>query len=185
LSSANIINMKKLPPIEDKIVNFQNPEEIIFPKICVVCGATSEHHYEKTIVSRFNTYRDYKEDYSFNIPVCLDCSTNLKIKTGMSSKSGKLLLISSLLGIVLAISLYFVFYSIWLSVSLVALTIVLPYLNYKAKMKKRIRLGDYLKINLNENNQSLTFNFFNLNYARYIREINSIEESEENPQEFG
>jgi len=177
--------MKKLSPVEDKTVNFQNPEEIQFPKICIVCGATSKYHYEKTIVGRFDSYKDYKEDYSFNIPVCLDCSTNLKINTGLSSKSGKLLLISSLIGIVLAISLYFVFYSIWLSISLIAITIVLPYLNYKAKMKKRIRLGDFLKINLNENNNSLTFNFFNFNYAKYIREINSVKESEENPQEFG
>ena len=185
MSSANIIKTKKLPPVEDKIVNFQNPKEIKFPKICIICGATSEFQYKKTILGRFESNKEYKEDYSFNVPVCLDCSTDLNMNTGISSKSGILLLTSGLIGIILAISLYFVFYSIWLSISIIALTIVLPYLNYKAKMKKKINIDDFLKINLNEEKDSLTINFFNFNYANYIKEINSETESEENPQDFG
>ena len=185
MSSANIIKTKKLPPVEDKIVNFQNPKEIKFPKICIICGATSEYQYKKTILGRFESNKEYKEDYSFDVPVCLDCSTDLNMKTGISSKSGILLLISGLFGVILAISLYFVFYSIFLSISLVTILIVLPYTNYKAKMKKKININDFLKINLNEDKNSLTFNFFNFNYAKYIKEINSEKESEENPQEFG
>ena len=101
--------------------------------------------------------------------------------TGFSSKSGKLLLISSFIGLILAISLYFVIYSILLSISLITISIVLPYLNYNAKMKKKIRLNDFLNIKLGEDKKSLTFDFFNASYANYINEINLKKESEENP----
>ena len=183
MSSAKVIRKKTQSPVEDKIVNFQNPKDILFPKICVICGATAEYQYKKIIFGTFESNKDYKEDYSLNIPVCFDCSTNLKMDTGYSSKSGKLLLTSSLIGLILAISLYFVIYSILLSISLITISIVLPYLNYNAKMKKKIRLNDFLNIKLGEDKKSLTFDFFNANYANYINEINSKKESEENPQE--
>lgn len=183
MSSTNIFKKKILSPIEDKIVNFQNPKEILFPKICIICGATGEYQHKKTIFGTFESNKDYKEDYFLNIPVCFDCSTNLKMDTGYYSKSGKLLLASSLIGLILAISLYFVIYSIMLSISLITISIVLPYLNYIAKMKKKIKLNDLLNIKLGEDKKSLTFDFFNANYANYINELNSKKESEEIPQE--
>lgn len=166
------------------MVTFPNPKEILFPKICVVCGADTENHYKKAVFGRFKAGVDYKEDYSLSIPICNECLNDSKMASGYSSKSGKLLLFSSLIGLALGISLFFVFYSIFLSISLIALSIVLPYLNYKAKTRKKIRIDDFLKIRFNNISNSLTFDFSNANFAHFINEINTKKESEESSQEI-
>ena len=181
MSSPSTFKKSPLSQVEDKRVNFQNPKQIIFPKVCVICCETAEHQYKKTIFGSFESNKDYKENYTLDIPICSECSTYIKMNTGLSSKSGKLLLVSSLVGFILGIYLYFVLFSLFLSISLIATSIVLPYLNYKAKMKNRIKFDDYLKIGLGADSTSLTFVFFNANYAKYISEINPKRESEENP----
>ena len=173
------IEKKETLPEEVKIVNFIDPKEILFPKICIACGKVAEHQYKKIILGMFKADRDYKQNYSLNLPICFECSENLKMPTGYSSKSGKLLFFSTLIGLPLGISLYFVFYSLFLSISLIAISIVLPFLNYKVKMRKKIKLDDFIKIRLDDNKKLLTFNFFNANYANFIRELNLKKESEE------
>jgi len=183
MSSANTIKKIPISRKGDKIVIFHNPKEILFPKVCVICGATAENQYQKTFLGIFEYNKDFKENYNLSIPICSDCSTKVAMKTGYSIKSGKILLFSSLIGLILSISLYFVFYSWLLSISLFAISIVLPYLNYKAKTKNKIKFEDYLSIRLGGDRASLTFIFFNVNYANYICELNLERESEENPQE--
>lgn len=166
------------------MVTFPNPKEILFPKICVVCGAATENQYKKAIIGRFKAALDYKEDYSLNIPICIECLNNSKIASGYSSKSGKLLLFSSFIGLALGISLFFVIYSIFLSISLITISIVLPYLNYKAKTRKKIKIDNFLKVRLSVDGNSLTFDFFNANFARFVNEINTQMESEEDFQQI-
>lgn len=184
MSSANANTVNKIPISQkrDKVVRFHNPKEILFPKVCVICGETAENQIQKTIFGIFEYSKDYKENYTLSIPICSDCSTNVAMKTGYSIKSGKILLFSSLIGLILSLSLYFVFYSWLLSISLIAITIVLPYLNYKAKTKNKLKLEDYLRIRLGGDRASLTFIFSNVNYANYIYKLNLKRESEEKPQ---
>lgn len=162
-----------------KEVNFIDPKEILFPKICIACGKIAEHQYKKTILGTYKVDKDYKLDYSLSLPICFECSEKLKMATGYSSKSGKLLFFSTLIGLPLGISLYFVFYSLFLCMSLIAISIVLPFLNYKAKMRTKIKIDDFIKIRLDDNKKLLTFDFVNANYANFINELNLKEESDE------
>ena len=58
MSSANIFKKKNLLPVENKIVNIQNPKDILFPKICIICGATAEYQYKKIIFGIFESNKD-------------------------------------------------------------------------------------------------------------------------------
>ncbi len=170
--------MKKKNPqsVKDGIIKFQNAEQIIFPRICIICGNNTENQYNKTIIGSFELNKDYKEDYYLNLPVCVKCMNNIKIQTGFSNKNGKLILISSLIGLILAIAVYVLTYSIIFGLGLFLTLITISYLNYKAKTKNKVKLKDFLRIKLGEDKKTLTFDFLNKNYAQFIDDINSKKE---------
>lgn len=174
--------IKKDQGLESNIVKFQNNEKIYFPKICIICGIDTENEYNKTIFGTFETSKDHKEDYYFSLPICNECKKVILKERDIFSKKVKILLISSIIGLIFALSIYFLTYSIFLSISLFAIVIIIPYLKYKSKIKYKIRLNNFLKIKLGVDKKTLIFEFFNQNYSKYINEINLKKESSEKIQ---
>jgi len=182
LSSANTIKKNITQKVEDKIIKFEDTEEILFPKICVICGINTENHYKQTIYGSFVSNKEYKKDYVCDLPVCNECVDKVKMKTGISSKSGQLVLVSCIIGLILAITFYNLTYSIFLSISIFAVSIIIPYLNYRKKTSVKIKLEKFLEIRLSSDNETLAFNFLNPIYVNYIREINTKKENAEEAQ---
>jgi hypothetical protein len=163
-------------------------EDILFPKVCVICGTNTENKLKKIFFGTFVPTSEYKEDYIVNIPICKECSDNINMKKGLSSKSGKLILISSLIGLIVSIILYYLTFSIFLSISLFVVSLIIPIVRYMAKIKNKVNLNDYLMISLDKEKKSLKFDFVNEYYANYIDQINLAKDksgiSEENEQKF-
>ncbi|MFX1494563.1 MAG: hypothetical protein ACFFBZ_09805 [Promethearchaeota archaeon] len=170
MSNGSAIKKTKIQGIKSNIIEFHVTKDINFPKICIICGDNTEDKYKKTIYGVDS--RDYKEDYDLNLPICNKCNNNLVIKTGISSKSGKLIPIISLIGVITAVILYILTYSIFLSIGIAIFTSMITIINYKAKTKNKLKLNDYLNIRLGANKNTLIFAFLNENYAEYIDEIN-------------
>jgi hypothetical protein len=95
------------------------------------------------------------------------------MKTGLSNKSGKLLLMSIFLGLIISILLFLTLNSIWLSISIFAIFIIFPARNYKIKTKSKIKFDNHLKIKINPRNPDIVeLEFSDIEYAKTIEEIN-------------
>ncbi len=160
-------------------IEFQVNKDILFPKICIICGNHTEDQYRKEVKGAFMASRDYHEDYILNLPVCNNCHKNIEMKTGISSKSGILIVISSLIGLILAFILYTLTLSIFLSIALFTVALVIPFVKYKAKTKKKVKLTDFLLVRLGKNKDTLVFEFPNEYYMRYLDKINVQKENSE------
>ncbi|MFX0027137.1 MAG: zinc ribbon domain-containing protein [Candidatus Hermodarchaeota archaeon] len=55
---------------------------------------------------------------------------------------------------------------------------VYPYLNHQSKMRFKIKFDKILKINLNSNDNTLSFTFLNENYAECLNELNPSRKEE-------
>jgi len=186
MSYSNQIKNEKIQRFTSNTIEFQVDNDIQFPKICIICGKNTEDQYRKIIHGAFFADRDYNEDYILNIPVCNNCHKNLEIKTGISSKSGILTVISSLIGLILAITLYVIAFSVFLSIGLLAFAIIIPFIKYRAETKKKIEFRDFLTITPSKSEDTLIFVFSNEYYANYINEINTGKiKSEETPNLTG
>ena len=139
--------------------------------------------HKKIFFGTFTPTSEYKEDYIINIPICEDCTKNINMKTGLSSKSGKLILISSFIGFIVSLIIYFLTLSIFLSISLFVVSLILPIVRHRKKIKKKINLNDYLTIGFEKDKNSLKFDFINEYYASYIDQINSIKDKSEKTEE--
>ncbi len=165
-------SMKNSKILNANIVEFKNTEEIYFPSVCVVCGAETENRVKKNEYGTYIGGRDIKKDYSFNIPVCGDCNSKVNLKTGIANKYGKLLLLSTFLGIALSILFYYIFYSIIFSISILCILILFPFLKYQGKIKRKISLNSYFKVNLKNYHDSVELTFANKDYAEFVENIN-------------
>ena len=81
-------------------LEFQNFTEIYFPHICIICRNHADNHIAKNFYGLYTSNKDYKKNYTFSLPVCDSCKNNIEMKTGLSNKSGKLLLMSIFLGLI-------------------------------------------------------------------------------------
>lgn len=183
MSYGSAIKKTKAQGFKSNTLEFQVSRDILFPKICIICGTNTEKKYNKTIYGANIATKDYTEDYILNIPVCINCTKNIDMKTGISSKSGKLILISSLFGLFIGIILYILTYSIFLSIGLFTLAIVLPIIKHRTNTKKKVKLNDFLIIELRNDKKSLKFDFLNEYYSRFIDEINSKKDTSEETEE--
>jgi len=167
---------------EDRKINsnynaleFYNLSEIYFPNICIVCGEITENRIKKSVYGLYFSKNGYKKNYFFDLPVCNDCKHNIEMKTGLNSKSGKLVLFSTLLGLFISIILYSLIFSVFLSIGILAISIIFPYIHYRGKVKQKINLNDHLKININPNNvDSVELKFSNIEYADTVKDINKL-----------
>lgn len=159
--------------LNENRIKFKNFEAIYFPNNCIVCGNTAQNRIEKNLYGIFTSKYDYKKNYYFSIPVCKQCKTNLEMKTGLKSKSGKTIVISTILGVFLSIIAYFFTFSIFLSIGIVVISFVIPFINYKQKTKLKINFDDFLKIERNKYDiESVELKFKYEDYAKNLREIN-------------
>ncbi|NHK33059.1 MAG: hypothetical protein FK730_17050 [Asgard group archaeon] len=168
--------------LNDNIVKFHNIEEFYFPRNCMICGDKTENYIEKTEYGSFTGTRDYKKDYKFKLPVCSSCNANINLKAG---KSRILLLMGFLFGISFGILLYYLTYTILLSITVFIILVIFPYLSYRAKIRPRIKLNDFMQMKVIPNEDLVQFNFKNKHYANYVNKINqeNIKEKEKEKSE--
>ncbi|MHA1477927.1 MAG: hypothetical protein ACTSPU_06985 [Promethearchaeota archaeon] len=154
-------------------LEFQNFTEIFFPHICIICRNHADKHIAKNLYSSYTSNKDYKKNYTFSLPVCDSCRNNIEMKTGLSNKSGKLLLMSIFLGLIISILLFLTLNSILLSISIFAIFIIFPARNYKIKTKSKIKFDNHLKIKINPKNPDIVeLEFSDIEYAKALEEIN-------------
>ncbi|MHA1375728.1 MAG: hypothetical protein ACTSR7_15710 [Promethearchaeota archaeon] len=154
-------------------LEFQNFDEIYFPHRCIICKNYADKHIAKNLYGSYAPTKDYKKNYMFSLPVCDSCRNNIELKTGLSSKSGKLLLISIILGSIISILLFFILNSLLLSLSVFAISIIFPVRNYKIKIKPKIRFENHLKIGINTKNPDIIeLEFSDKEYAKALEDIN-------------
>jgi len=154
----------------ENTVKFQGINEFYFPKNCIICSEETENRIEKSEYGSYTSTKDYKKDYKFKLPICDVCNSNINLKAG---KSGIILLLSVILGISLGIIVYYLTYSIILSVAVFIVLFIFPFVNYRAKIRPRIKLSDFLLVKVIPNEELVQFTFFNKDYARYVNKINS------------
>lgn len=167
---------------EDKIVKFQDTEEILFPKICVICGINTENQYKRYIYGSYVSSKEYKKDYICNLPICNECVEKVKMKKGISSKSGQLVLVSCIIGLITAIFIYTLTYSIFIGISIFTTSLILPYIYYLKKIRRKIKLNEFLEVTLSKDGETLIFNFLNPLYANFIKDSNIKKEAAEDTQ---
>jgi len=154
-------------------LEFQNFTEIYFPHICIVCRNHADKHIAKNLYGLYTSNKDYKKNYTFSLPVCDSCRNNIEMKTGLSSKSGKLVPISIFLGLIISFLLFLTLNSILLSISIFAIFIIFPARNYKIKTKSKIKFDNHLKIKINPKNPDIVeLEFSDKEYAKALEEIN-------------
>ena len=154
-------------------LEFNNLNEIYFPNICMVCGEIAENRIKKSVYGSFFSKNSYKKNYFFDLPVCNECKHNIELRTGLNSKSGKFLLFSTLIGLFISIFLYTLIFSVFLSIGILAISTIFPYIHHRRKVKKKINLNDHLNININRNNvDSVELKFSNIEYADIVKDIN-------------
>ena len=159
--------------LDDNLIKFTNFDEIYFPKNCVVCGDAAQTRIGRDLYGAFTSRYDYKKNYYFSFPVCEKCKASLEMKKGLKSKSGKLLLMSIILGIILSIVLYYFLFSVVLSIGIIVVFFIIPFRYYKEKTKSKLNFEDYLKISINKTDiNSVELRFKDEQYAKTLREIN-------------
>jgi len=165
--------MKEKPKINSKCIalEFYNLNEIYFPNICIVCGEIAENRIKKSIYGFIWSKNGYKKNYFFDLPVCNDCKLNIEMKTGFSSKSGKLIFFSASIGLIISIILYSLIFSIFLSIGIFATSIIFPYIYHRGILKQKININDHLKIDLKEVD-AVELIFSNIEYGNTVKEIN-------------
>ena len=167
--------MKEDRKINSKYIalEFYNSNEIYFPNSCIVCGEIAENRIKKSVYGLHFSKNGYKKNYFFDLPVCNDCKYNIEMKTGFNSKSGKLFLFSTLLGLFISIIFYILIFSVFFSIGILAISILFPYIHYRGKVKPKINLNDHLKIIINPNDvDSVELKFSNTEYADTVKDIN-------------
>lgn len=154
----------------ENTVEFQDIDEFYLPKNCMICGTETENRIEKSEYGSYTSNKDYKKNYKLKLPVCEDCNSKINLKAG---KSGIILFLGVLLGIILGIIVYYLSYSIILSIAIFTVLFIFPYLKYKAKVRPRIKLSDFLSMKVIPNEEIVQFTFLNKEYAKYVNKINS------------
>ena len=170
--SSEIKEQMKFDSVNNKL-EFQNFSEIYFPHTCIICRNHADKHIAKNIYGSNTLNKDYKKNYTFSLPVCDSCRNNIEMKTGLSSKSGKLVLISIILGLIGAILLFLTLNSILLGISIFTIFIIFSVRNYKNKTKSKIKFDNHLKIRIDIKNPDIVgLEFFDKEYALVLEEIN-------------
>ena len=158
---------------EKYILEFTTPEEIYFPKNCLICGKQTSEIIQKSLYGSFIAGKDYKIDYTADFPVCSSCKKRIAMKTGLKSKSGKLLCTSITLSIPIALILSLFFKAYFFSLSIVLIAIIIPYVNHRTKMKPKLKAAEFLEFGFEPLDQGrIKVILKNTQYAKIVEEIN-------------
>ena len=164
---------------ERYILEFTTPEEIYFPKNCLICGKKTSEIIQKNLFGSFISGKDYKIDYTANFPICSSCKKRIAMKTGLKSKSGKILCSSIVLSIPIALILSFLFKAYFFSLSIVLIAIILPFINHRTKMKPKLKAAEFLEFGFEPLDQGkVKVILKNNEYAKIVEEINKAKVNE-------
>ena len=146
----------------EKTIKLQGVDEVFFPKNCIVCGKETENRIIKTHSGSFTRIKEYKKDYTFKLPVCKECNANFNLKAG---KSGVILFMGIISGISLAFLIYYLTYTLLLSIAVFTVLVIFPFLSYRAKIKPRVKLSDYMQMKVIPNEELVQFSFRDRQYT--------------------
>jgi len=169
------MNTKTASVIDDKFENieFKDINELIFPKICLICGNKTESTFQKILYGKFIPEKSFKNNYYISLPICKDCQGKINIKNGFQNIWLKLLPIFALIGIVIMVIILLSTYSILMGISVIIFTSVIPIILYQRNIKEKINLDEYIDITLVEGEKDiLKFSVINKNYARFLKKKN-------------
>ena len=153
----------------EKKLKFKGIDEVYFPKNCMICGEETENRIENTNLGSFTSTKEYKKDYKIKLPVCNRCDENINLKAG---KNGVILFMGFILGISLGILIFYLTYTILLSIAVFIVLVTFPYLSYRTKIKPRIKLSDFMQMKVIPNEELVLFSFKDKQYANYVYTIN-------------
>ena len=158
---------------ERYILEFKTPEEIYFPKNCLICGKKTQEVIRKHLFGSFIAGKDYKIDYTADFPIYSSCKKRIEMKTGLHSKSGKILCASITLSIPIALILSFLFKAYFFSLSIVLMAIIIPYINHRTKMKPKLKAAEFFEFGFEPLDQGkVKVILKNTEYAKIVEEIN-------------
>lgn len=166
----------------EKTIKLQGVDEVFFPKNCIVCGKETENRIIKTHSGSFTRIKEYKKDYTFKLPVCKECNANFNLKAG---KSGVILFMGIISGISLAFLIYYLTYTLLLSIAVFTVLVIFPFLSYRAKIKPRVKLSDYMQMKVIPNEELVQFSFKDRQYTNYVYKVNQESLKEKESEENG
>ena len=164
---------------ERYILEFNTPEEIYFPKNCLICGKKTQEVIRKNLFGSFIAGKDYKIDYTADFPICSSCKKRIEMKTGLHSKSGKIMFASITLSIPIALILSFLFKAYFFSLSIILMAIIIPYINHRTKMKPKLKAAEFFQFGFEPLDQGkVKVVLKNSEYAKIVEELNKAKKNE-------
>ena len=164
---------------ERYILEFKTPEQIYFPKNCLICGKKTQEVIRKNLFGSFIAGKDYKIDYTADFPICSSCKKRIEMKTGLHSKSGKIMFASITLSIPIALILSFLFKAYFFSLSIILMAIIIPYINHRTKMKPKLKAAEFFQFGFEPLDQGkVKVILKNSEYAKIVEEINKTKLNE-------
>lgn len=154
---------------DEKTIKLQGVDEVYFPKNCIVCGKETENRIIKSHSGSFTRTKEYKKDYTFKLPICKECNANFNLKAG---KSGVILFMGIISGISLAFLIYYLTYTLLLSIAVFIVLVIFPFLSYRAKIRPRVKLSDYIQMKVIPNEELVQFSFKDKQYTNYVYKVN-------------
>jgi len=167
---ANQVSVK-----DDKFENieFKDVNELIFPKICLICGKNTESTYQKTLYSKFIPEKSFRNNYFLSLPICKECLGKIRIKSGFQNMWIKLLPVFGIVGIIIMSIIILSTYSILMGISASFIFFIIPILFYQRAVKDKIKLDKFFKLNLVQGEQDiLKISILNKNYASFLKKTN-------------
>ena len=162
--------------IKGDTLEFQNIDALYFPKICIICGNSTNMKIEKDVIGKYSFHKDKRTDYNVKIPVCKTCTNNMNVNK--KNESFKIV-IPSIIGLIIGIIFMISTYSFIFGISLIAFTIIIPYF-YLTKFNKRINLENYVILKSRSSIENslediLQITIQNKSYMEYMIRLNLAE----------
>ena len=86
--------------VKGDTLEFQNIDALYFPKICIICGNSTNNKIEKDVIGKYSFHKAKGIDYNVKIPVCKTCTDNINVnKINESVK----IVIPSIIGLIIGI----------------------------------------------------------------------------------
>ncbi|MBN1217252.1 MAG: caspase family protein [Candidatus Lokiarchaeota archaeon] len=171
------VKMKNHNLIKNKLnligCELKEPIQILFPRICLICGQTTDSTYQKMLYGRFTIDKLYKNNYTLLLPICTACQSKMNIKKRLLTLYGLVIVISFILGLTISGMMIFFFCSYILGFSIAALLLIVSIIYCYSKIMNAIELKDYTEIHLiSEEKDKIILRFRNIEYLNLVKKIN-------------
>jgi hypothetical protein len=155
-------------------IEFYEVDSIYLPKICLVCGKTTDYAIEKSLIGDFSYDKEKRKDFHIKIAICEDC--NRRICLTKSAKPIKITLFS-LLGLLGALILYYFTLSLFMALTIFAISFFVSFLYCSSRDNKILYLNRFLELKTTSLSRDtaddvLQMKFFNEHYKNHVIKIN-------------